>query len=100
MDYTCFVYFRPIWLLGPGWGPSQGAGVCSAHAVFSLSSSKIEIPKNAFFNIVATHNDQVSHAKHGIALYDLLRHWIVKNKCATWLLASAVQPPLGTPQGW
>ena len=33
-------------------------------SVFSLNSSKLEISKSAFCDIVSTHNDQISHVKH------------------------------------
>ena len=48
-------YHLPIWPLG---GASQGNCTQPAHVLLSLSSSKIELSKLGFFDIVTTHNDQ------------------------------------------
>ena len=52
-------------------------------------------PKLLLFDIVTTHNNQMSLVKHGMARYDLLRP-LDCEPCN--LFASAVRPPLGALQ--
>ena len=60
--------FHPIWGGGGGGGGlPRGVGHNLLMPFSSLGSSKMEISKTNFFDILSIQNDQISHAKRVLA---------------------------------
>ena len=60
-----YVFFHPIWVLGPGGGGSPKGRVHNLlMQFFNPDSSKIEVFETCFFDIVTTQNDHPSYGKH------------------------------------
>ena len=53
--------FHPIWVFGRG-----GGGHDLLMQFSTLYSSKMEIPKPIFFNVLTIHNDQATYVKHAL----------------------------------
>ena len=74
MFFTLFGYWPH------GGGVSQGIGTQPAMRVFTLDSSKMEVFKTCFFDIVTTQYDHPSYLKHVLGriymFFTLFGYWV------------------------
>ena len=75
-----YVFFTLFGYQVGGGGVSQGTGAQPAYAVFTPDSSKIEVFKTCFFDIVTTQNDHPRYVKHVLGrIYVFLTYLGIKS---------------------
>ena len=88
-----YVFFHPIWVLG---GVPRGLGHNLLMHFSNLGSSKMELPKTDFFDILTIQNGQISYVKHVLApLYVFFMVGPVRSPAATAGAGNAIAP--GSP---
>ena len=77
----CLCVFYPIWVLGAGERVSPKGLVHNVRMqLFTPRTSKIEVSKTCFFDIVTTHNAHPSYVKHVLrhvyVFFTLFGYWV------------------------
>ena len=93
MFSAAFGYFHPIWVLGWWGGGGGGAPKGWVHNLlmqfFTLDSSKIEVFKTCFFDMVTTQYDHRSYPKHVLGriymFFTLFGYWVGGGSPKGWV---------------